>query len=688
MSDTISEPFPTLLSNSIFAEAADEFQFEETTESLNAEAVTEDLRQVSNTLLEFYDENWFRLGAKNDDTDLLQDQDAKITAVNHAPLEEGIWFAGSDGGEFRVFAGGVFDFRNQGTALGPGDTTSFTHTSAEAGALIETSVKVMFTDAQDDHYSLGESVLAAAGSKWLRLGAKNDATGLLANDDDNVEAVVSINGQPIKEGVWFDGSGGGQFRVFSGGVVDFRNQGEPLTAGATTEFTYGVLQNGVMGSATVSLTNEPSSGPVRIKGIDQYDRSGVSVSSAGDVDGDGLADVLIGAYNADRNGKFDAGESYLLYGAALTAADGEIDLATLSASEGVLIKGIDAGDFSGFSVSSAGDVDGDGLADVIIGAYGANRSAQNLIGESYLLYGAALAAANGEIDLARLSASEGVLIRGGDRRDYVGWSVSSAGDVDGDGLADVIIGEHTRHFGQSYLLYGAALTAADGEIDLATLSASEGVRIRGIDENDGSSFSVSSAGDVDGDGLADVLVGAPRADPDGKSEAGESYLLFGAALTAAEGVFNLSEGVLIKGRSGYDFSGWTVSSAGDVDGDGLADVLIGAHNADRDGKLNTGESYLLYGAALTAADGEIDLATLSASEGVLIKGIDQYDISGHSISSAGDVDGDGLADVLIGVRLADPDGTIDAGESYILYGADLAAEKAGDGVFDLADWFL
>ncbi|MEP0246503.1 MAG: integrin alpha [Roseobacter sp.] len=542
MSDTISEPFPTLLSNSIFAEAADEFQFEETTESLNAEAVTEDLRQVSNTLLEFYDENWFRLGAKNDDTDLLQDQDAKITAVNHAPLEEGIWFAGSDGGEFRVFAGGVFDFRNQGTALGPGDTTSFTHTSAEAGALIETSVKVMFTDAQADHYSLGESVLAAAGSKWLRLGAKNDATGLLANDDDNVEAVVSINGQPIKEGVWFDGSGGGQFRVFSGGVVDFRNQGEPLTAGATTEFTYGVLQNGVMGSATVSLTNEPSSGPVRIKGID-------------------------------------------------------------------------ARDLSGDSVSSAGDVDGDGLADVIIGAYGANRSAQNLIGESYLLYGAALAAANGEIDLARLSASEGVLIRGGDRRDYVGWSVSSAGDVDGDGLADVIIGEHTRHFGQSYLLYGAALTAADGEIDLATLSASEGVRIRGIDENDGSSFSVSSAGDVDGDGLADVLVGAPRADPDGKSEAGESYLLFGAALTAAEGVFNLSEGVLIKGRSGYDFSGWTVSSAGDVDGDGLADVLIG-------------------------------------------------------------------------VPLADPDGTIDAGESYILYGADLAAEKAGDGVFDLADWFL
>jgi len=323
---------------------------------------------------------------------------------------------------------------------------------------------------------------------------------------------------------------------------------------------------------------------VTFSGINFGDFSGASVSSAGDVNGDGLADLLIGAYGADPGGVSDAGETYLVFGSASLA--GRFDLAAAD----VTFSGIDARDGSGFSVSSAGDVNGDGLADLLIGAPGVGPGGNPSPGEVYLVYGSASLA--GSVDLA----AAGVTFSGIDGGDGSGVSVSSAGDVNGDGLADLLIGAPNAGGGDSiagetYLVYGSTNLASN--IDLAAAD----VTFSGIDEGDYSGVSVASAGDVNGDGLADLLIGTYGAN----SDAGETYLVYGRASLA--GSIDLADiggavpGVTFRGIDAEERSRISVSSAGDVNGDGLADFLIGAYGADLGGGTPAGETYLIYGQA-------------------------------------------------------------------------------------------
>ena len=359
------------------------------------------------------------------------------------------------------------------------------------------------------------------------------------------------------------------------------------------------------------------------------------------MDGDGLDDILVGAYGNDDGGWWDAGKAYLILGASL-GSTAEIDLSLADYS----FVGEGAADNAGYSVSSAGDVDGDGLDDILVGA------PTNGEGKTYLILGASLGSTS-RIDLSLADYS----FVGRYNDDRVGHSVSSAGDVDGDGLDDILVGanhvdEGYSNAGKTYLILGASL-GSTAEIDHSLADYS----FVGENAADISGHSVSSAGDVDGDGLDDLLVGAYYND-DGGSNAGKAYLILGASLGSTAKIDLSLADYSFVGESASNHAGSSVSSAGDVDGDGLDDILVGAYGND-DGGSYAGKTYLILGTSLGSTS-EIDLSLADFS----FVGETDLDRAG-TVSSAGDVDGDGLDDILVGAHY-NGDGGSPAGKAYLI----------------------
>ncbi|MBA5249935.1 MAG: hypothetical protein FE834_10490 [Gammaproteobacteria bacterium] len=394
-----------------------------------------------------------------------------------------------------------------------------------------------------------------------------------------------ISHQSTTDGFVIKGTTGEGVGYSGDGINDVNDDGlDDLIVSVTTEVGKANKAYVIFGKSNTNVVNVDSMRPQEgflIAGV-ATDIGKYLVTSAGDINGDGTGDMMVNAAGDATH----LGKSYVIFGGHDKST---INLAEVAQGKnGFVITGIARGGQGGIFAANAGDVNGDGITDLIIGASHSNGGNGVNSGISYVAFGTKSTRA---IDLSTIIADDstaGFVIKGASAGDFSGYVVSSAGDINGDGVADMVIGAYEtdsagNKAGKNYVVFGKTINTT---VELSEIEKGKGgFVIYDKAKADFSHHTIANAGDVNGDGLADLLIGDQHATADGKKWSGKSYVVLGKRhLTHAMSLVSIDEdigtgGFVIRGEAAGDQSGNAVSAAGDVNGDGLSDFIVGAYQA-------------------------------------------------------------------------------------------------------------
>ena len=392
------------------------------------------------------------------------------------------------------------------------------------------------------------------------------------------------------------------------------------------------------------------------------DRLGVSVAALGDLDGDGVQDIAVGAFG-DNDGGNERGAVWVLF----LNTDGTVSShQKISEAEGGFTGDLDDNDFFGWSVAALGDLDGDGIQDIAVGAIGDDDGGSDR-GAVWVLF----LNADGTVKShQKISSTEGGFTGTLDNSDGFGVSVAALGDLDGDGVQDIAVGAQAdddggtppnANRGAVWVLF----LNTDGTVKShQKISSTEGGFTGTLDDSDFFGYSVPDVGDLDGDGIQDIAVGA-IGDDDGGSGRGAVWVLFLNAdgTVKSHQKISATEGGFTGTLDDQDEFGISVAALGDLDGDGVEDIAVGAHYDD-DGNADHGAVWVLF----LNTDGTVKShQKISSTEGGFTGTLDFFNEFGRSVAGMGDLDGDGIQDIVVGASEDHDGGGFGQGAVWVLF---------------------